>query len=80
MVDKDRISFLKVNEDTPVLKGFEKCFTIKDTVGFVVGFGKGDDTPSEMGSCGPIDAVLYPLLDGFLSISKQTKNFGRTKA
>ncbi|HHX60911.1 MAG TPA: hypothetical protein GX707_09395 [Epulopiscium sp.] len=79
VVDKERISFLKVNEDMPVLKGFEDCFRIKDTVGYVVSFAKGKENQDESGSCGSIDAVLYPLLDGFLSISKQIALFGAIK-
>jgi len=37
-VKKDRMDCLCVNNDIPVLKGFEDCFEIQDTVGFIVQF------------------------------------------
>ncbi|MFC4778753.1 beta-galactosidase [Paenibacillus sp. GCM10023252] len=48
--------------DIPQLQGFEGLFEVADTYGLVLHVTKAADIPAELGSGGPMDAHIYPLL------------------
>ena len=56
----------------PLLKDYEDCFSVQETVGYVVKFSQGKDIQDECGSCGSIDAILYPLLNGYNANGRKT--------
>ncbi|QNF27521.1 beta-galactosidase [Metabacillus elymi] len=63
-VKSEPIASLQHNEDIPVFSGKEELFPIADTCNFVLHVTKSSAIESEMGSVGPMDARIYPLLKG----------------
>ncbi|MGI6704785.1 MAG: beta-galactosidase [Clostridia bacterium] len=72
VIKKERYTRLEVNADLPLLRGFEDCFRCRDTLGFIVQFTHTKDIPADLGSSGPMDAVLLPLLTGLSADGRQT--------
>ncbi|ASK62208.1 glycoside hydrolase [Virgibacillus phasianinus] len=63
-VDSETVTSLQHNEDIPLLFDKEDLFTIEDTYNFVLHVSKSSSIKAEMGSAGPMDARIYPLLTG----------------
>ncbi|WP_299094425.1 hypothetical protein [uncultured Metabacillus sp.] len=63
-VKSEPIASLQHNKDIPVFSGKEDLFPIEDTCNFVLHVTKSSAIESEMGSVGPMDARIYPLLKG----------------
>ncbi|TBL79903.1 beta-galactosidase [Paenibacillus thalictri] len=63
-VDPAPIRTLECNRDIPLFRGREALFTIKPTCGLVLHVTRADDQPGQLGSAGPMDAHIYPLLKG----------------
>jgi len=63
-VDVSRVRELKASAEYPILQGHEELFGIEPTWGLTLHPTKASDIPSEMGACGPMDAVISPLLTG----------------
>lgn len=63
-VDVSKVERLSAASEFPLLQGRESLFAIETTWGFTLHPSKSSDIPSEMGSCGPMDAHIYPLLMG----------------
>ena len=53
-----------INDEIPLLKGFEGCFDEQETVSLMVKYSQkhDDPDPSRIGSAGPVDAVMRALL------------------
>lgn len=58
------VNNLEHNYDIPLFRGHEGLFSIQDTYHFVLHVTKNVSIPEEMGSVGPMDAVIHPLLKG----------------
>lgn len=71
-ISADRYTHLEANPDLALLAGFETCFGCKDTLGMLVQFSKVKDIPHETGSTGPMDAVMHPLLTGYMDNGRKT--------
>ncbi len=63
-VDSKPIDLLQHNKDIPVFSGKEDLFPITDTCNFILHVTKSSSIEKEMGSVGPMDARIYPLLKG----------------
>src|SRR4029453_2585414 len=63
-VDAAPINGLSAMADIPLLQGKESLFEISNTWNLVPHVTKTSDLPHQMGSAGPMDAQLYPLLKG----------------
>lgn len=63
-------SFL-ANEEMPLLARSENCFMIQNTWNLVPHVTKASDLPHEMGSAGPMDAQIYPLLKGISDCGRE---------
>ncbi|KIL38876.1 glycoside hydrolase [Gordoniibacillus kamchatkensis] len=63
-VDPAPIAKLVHHRDIPLLQDHESLFTVEPTYGLVLHVTRTDDKPGELGSSGPIDAHIYPLLKG----------------
>ncbi|EKN65231.1 glycoside hydrolase family protein [Neobacillus bataviensis LMG 21833] len=63
-VKQTPIEKLVHTEDFPLFKGYEELFTIQDTGNFILHPTKASSIEHEMGSVGPMDARIYPLLKG----------------
>lgn len=63
-VDVSHVRTQKAGEEFPVLSGKESWFGIEPTWGLTLHPSKTSDIPAEMGSCGPMDSVIIPLLIG----------------
>ncbi|THF73560.1 alpha-amylase family protein [Cohnella fermenti] len=63
-VRTERVVGYEANEDIPVLAGLEGLFDAADTWNLVPHVTKTSDLPDQMGSAGPMDAHIYPLLKG----------------
>ncbi|WP_219836246.1 alpha-amylase family protein [Paenibacillus sp. R14(2021)] len=63
-VGVDGIASLRHHRDIPIFEGYEALFEIEPTYGLVLHVSRTDDCPGELGSSGPIDAHIYPLLKG----------------
>lgn len=63
-VDPAPIARLAANADIPLLEGAEELFDIEATWNMVPHVSKSSELPEQMGSAGPMDAHLYPLLKG----------------
>ncbi|CAM3899746.1 beta-galactosidase [Lederbergia lenta] len=64
-VKTEQVELLQANHDIQLLNGFEELFTIEDTYNFILHVSKVSTIKGEMGSNGPMDARIYPLLKGF---------------
>ncbi|WP_138755113.1 alpha-amylase family protein [Paenibacillus sinopodophylli] len=58
------IQSLKAMSDIPLLEGKEAMFEVTGTWNMVPHVTKSSDLPHQMGSAGPMDAQLFPLLKG----------------
>lgn len=63
-VDSGLVQTLKSSTEFPLLQGKEDLFDISPTWGFSLHPTKKSDIPEEMGSSGPMDMFIYPLLTG----------------
>lgn len=63
-VDSERVIKLQANEDIPLFVGQESLLPIENTYNFILHVSKSSTIESEMGSSGPMDARIYPLLKG----------------
>lgn len=63
-VDVSRVRELKASAEYPILQGREELFGMEPTWGLTLHPTKASDIPAEMGACGPMDAVISPLLIG----------------
>lgn len=61
-VDVAKVERLVASSEFAVMEGSESLFGIEPTWGLTLHPSKSSDIPSEMGSCGPMDAHIYPLL------------------
>ncbi|BBH21358.1 hypothetical protein Back11_27030 [Paenibacillus baekrokdamisoli] len=64
VVSTTGINTLKANHDLPLFAAYESLFSVEPTYGLVLHVTHTDDRPGELGSGGPIDAHIYPLLRG----------------
>ncbi|PAV31673.1 glycoside hydrolase [Virgibacillus profundi] len=62
---------LEHNEDIPLFSEKEELFTIEDTYNFILHVTKSSTIEAEMGSVGPMDARIYPLLKGISKTGRQ---------
>ncbi|ANS73252.1 glycoside hydrolase [Paenibacillus yonginensis] len=63
-VDVQAVKETRASAEFPVLSGHEGLFGLMPTIGLTLHPTKSSDMPAEMGSSGPMDAVIYPLLTG----------------
>ncbi|MHA7966113.1 beta-galactosidase [Paenibacillus sp. CAU 1782] len=63
-VDPAPVASLSANSDIPLLQGAEILFDIEPTWNMVPHVSKNSELPHQMGSAGPMDAHLFPLLTG----------------
>lgn len=70
-VDAEPILSLQHNPDIPVFSDKEDLFTIEDTCNFVLHVTKSSAIEAEMGSAGPMDARIYPLLKGISKTERE---------
>ncbi|WP_168123536.1 alpha-amylase family protein [Paenibacillus sp. HB172176] len=63
-VDAAEVAVLEASADIPLLWEKEELFSISSTWNLVPHTTKSSDLPHQMGSAGPMDARLYPLLKG----------------
>jgi hypothetical protein len=63
-VDRKPIEKLIHSNEFPIFKDYEELFTVMDTANFILHPTKSSSIEHEMGSCGPMDARIYPLLKG----------------
>ncbi|MEH7179337.1 beta-galactosidase [Neobacillus vireti] len=63
-VDRKPIEKLIHHNDFPIFKDYEDLFTVQDTANFILHPTKSSSIEHEMGSVGPIDARIFPLLKG----------------
>lgn len=72
-VDGSRYASLRANGDVPLLRGREALFeAAADTYGLVLHVTRSKDMPHELGSAGPMDAVIHPLLLGLSAEGRET--------
>ncbi|MCD9020311.1 beta-galactosidase [Cohnella silvisoli] len=60
----DRIIGLEANPDISLAAGYESLLAIEPTCSFTLHLTRTDDRPGELGSSGPMDGHIYPLLYG----------------
>ncbi|GHH97872.1 beta-galactosidase [Neobacillus kokaensis] len=84
-VDQKPIGTLAANPDIPVFHRYEELFSIGDTANFIMHPTKTSSIEAEMGSCGPMDARIYPLLKGISKSGREVaapavliENYGGT--
>ncbi|MGG4146697.1 beta-galactosidase [Paenibacillus algorifonticola] len=65
------IATLAAAEDIPLLAGKEALFTVSSTWNLVPHVTKSSDLPHQMGSAGPMDAHIYPLLKGISATGRE---------
>ncbi|WP_135547541.1 alpha-amylase family protein [Paenibacillus cymbidii] len=63
-VDPAPMASLSANADIPLMAERESLFTVEPTYGLVLHVTRTEDKPGELGSGGPMDAHIYPLLKG----------------
>ncbi|MDF2960753.1 MAG: glycoside hydrolase [Paenibacillus sp.] len=63
-VDPFPIAKLVSHREVPLFDGKTELFTVEPTYGLVLHVTKTDDQPGQLGSSGPMDAHIYPLLKG----------------
>jgi hypothetical protein len=63
-IDPAPIAKLTANKDIPLFEGKTQLFTIEPTYGLVLHVTRTDDQPGQLGSSGPMDAHIVPLLLG----------------
>ncbi|MEK3724998.1 beta-galactosidase [Paenibacillus sp. FSL H8-0034] len=63
-IDPSPIARLTANMDIPLFADLTDLFTIEPTYGLVLHVTKVDDQPGQLGSSGPMDAHIVPLMFG----------------
>ncbi|WP_205516890.1 beta-galactosidase [Paenibacillus sp. SYP-B3998] len=63
-VDPEAIDHYSASVELPILHGKEAIFRVQPTVGLALHVTRADDQPGQMGSSGPMDAHILPLLKG----------------
>ncbi|MEC0267381.1 alpha-amylase family protein [Paenibacillus anseongense] len=63
-IDLAPIARYAAHSDLPLLAGKEALFQVQPTVGLALHVTRADDHPGQVGSSGPMDAHLLPLLKG----------------
>ncbi|NBD22924.1 alpha-amylase family protein [Paenibacillus glycinis] len=63
-VTTEGVAKLAHHREIPLFAGCEPLFAIEPTFGLVLHVTRADDRPGELGSAGPIDAHIHPLLKG----------------
>jgi len=63
-VKSEPVAKLEAAGNIPLMKGREQLFDVTDTWNLVPHVTKSSDLPHQMGSAGPMDARIYPLLKG----------------
>ncbi|GAA0134973.1 hypothetical protein YSY43_18130 [Paenibacillus sp. YSY-4.3] len=63
-VDGGRVQRYSAFTDIPLFEGDESLFAVADTWNLVPHVTKSSDLPEQMGSAGPMDTRIYPLLKG----------------
>lgn len=63
-VDPEPIDHLAANPDLPLFEDKVQLFSVKPTGNFILHVSKTSVLPQEMGSSGPMDASIRPLLKG----------------
>lgn len=63
-VDPSPITHYAAHPDLPLLAGKETLLSVQPTVGLVLHVTRADDHPGQVGSSGPMDAHIIPLLKG----------------
>jgi len=63
-VQVERVIGLKANDEIPLFAGQEGLFDAEGTWNLVPHVTKSSDLPHQMGSAGPMDAHVHPLLKG----------------
>ena len=63
-VDVRTVARTAASDEFPLLRGAESLFGIEPTCGLTLHPTKSSDVPGEMGSGGPMDAHIHPLLVG----------------
>ncbi|EQB38098.1 hypothetical protein M948_05865 [Virgibacillus sp. CM-4] len=66
-VRSENVKKLAYNQNIPIFKGKDTLFSIQDTYNFILHVTKTSSIPAEMGSAGPMDAGIYPLVQGVTS-------------
>lgn len=66
-IESSNVTTLMHNQDIPVLSGFSELFTISNTYNLIMHPTKSVSIENEMGSVGPMDATIHPLLKGISS-------------
>ncbi|MFC5405875.1 beta-galactosidase [Cohnella soli] len=62
---------MAANGDIPLFKGHESLLDVADTWNLVPHVTKSSDLPHQMGSAGPMDAHIYPVLKGISSEERE---------
>ncbi len=70
-VDSSPIHRLAASDDIPIFAGKESLFAPADTWNLVPHVSKSSDLPHQMGSAGPMDAHLYPVLKGISAAGRE---------
>ncbi|ASA25878.1 beta-galactosidase [Paenibacillus donghaensis] len=70
-VDGRRVQTLTALEDIPLLQGQERLLQVTDTWNLVPHVTKSSDLPEQMGSSGPMDTRIYPLLKGISAAGRE---------
>lgn len=63
-VDSGRVDHLIASDVIPLMEGSRERLTVSDTWNLVPHVTKSSDLPHQMGSAGPMDTRIYPLLKG----------------
>ncbi|MCZ8516889.1 beta-galactosidase [Paenibacillus filicis] len=71
-VNSGRIESFAANADIPILQGKEALFEIKPTYGLILHVTKASDHPHHIGSSGPMDTHIYPLLKGMMADGRES--------
>ncbi|WP_311519094.1 beta-galactosidase [Paenibacillus albidus] len=67
----DRIQRHTVHSDIPLFAGDEQLLPLADTWNLVPHVTKSSDLPEQMGSSGPMDTRIYPLLKGVTAENRE---------
>ncbi|MDB4868177.1 MAG: glycoside hydrolase [Cohnella sp.] len=70
-VEGARVERLAASEDLPLMAGDQELLPVSDTWNLVPHVTKSSDHPHQMGSAGPMDTRIYPLLKGLSSTGRE---------
>ncbi len=65
------VAKLEAAGDLPLFRGSEALLDVADTWNLVPHVTKSSDLPHQMGSAGPMDAMIYPLVKGISSEERE---------